>query len=423
MTQEFTSPHDVYGRLDPEIIANPYPSYHQLRTEDPVHWGEGRQGWLLTRYADVLEALRDRRLSADRISAYANRIPEPMKETMAPIFRIFSNMMLLSDPPNHTRLRSLANKAFTPRVGEAIRSQIQAIVDQSLDRVAVEGRMDVISDLAYPLPVTVVCGMLGVARQDQDQFKGWADDLAAFLGGLRNLAEIIGPAQRSALEMTEYLKGIIRECRQNPRDDLISALVAAEEQGDVFSEEELFSMFIGLQVAGHETTTNLIGNGLLALFQNPEQMQKLKNDPSLIESAVEEFLRYHSPIQTTSRIAMEDLEIGGKLIAKGQLVFTYLGAANRDPAQFPDPDRLDVTRQENRHVALGFGPHFCLGAALGRLEGQIAISTVLRRMPQLRVEPPLSSESPLEDFSWRDNPVFHGLESLPVVFEARAGSK
>jgi len=419
MTQGFTSPLDVAGPLAPEINANPYPSYHQLRTEDPVHWSEGRQGWFLTRYTDVWEALRDRRLSADRISVYANRIPEPMQETMAPIFRIFSNMMLLSDPPSHTRLRSLANKAFTPRVVEAIRSHIQAIVDQSIDNVTGAGRMDVIGDLGYDLPVTVICEMLGVPPEDRPQFKKWADDLAAFLGGLRNLAEIIGPAQSSALEMTKYLKGIIGECQQNPRDDLISALVAAEEQGEVFTEEELFSMFVLLHIAGHETTTNLIGNGLLALFQNPEQMRKLKNDPSLIESAVEEFLRYHSPIQTTVRIAVEDLEIGGKRISKGQLVFTYLGAANRDPAQFPDPDRLDVTRQENRHVALGFGPHFCLGAALGRLEGQIAISTVLRRMPQLQIEPPLSSESPLEDFLWRDNPVFHGLESLSVVFEAK----
>ena len=415
MTQEFTSPLDTPGLLAPEIIANPYPSYHELREHDPVYWSESRQGWLLTRYADVLEALRDRRLSANRISTYANRIPEPMQETMAPIFRIFSNMMLVADPPSHTRLRSLANKAFTPRVVDGMRSHIQAIVDQSLDGVETAGRMDVIRDLAYPLPATVIAEMLGVAPKDRDQFKKWTDDLSAFLGGLRNLSEIIGPAQRSALEMTEYLKGIIRECRQNPRDDLISALVAAEEQGDVFSEDELFSMFVLLQIGGHETTTNLIGNGLLALLQNPEQMQKLKDNTSLIESAVEEFLRYESPIQTTIRIALEDLEIDGKRISKGQTTFTYIGAANRDPAQFAEPDHLDISRNENRHLAFAFGPHFCLEAALARLEGQIAISTVLRRMDQLRLEPPLS-QGRLEDFPWRNNPVFHGLESLPVVF-------
>ena len=217
------------------------------------------------------------------------------------------------------------------------------------------------------------------------------------------------------------MQGIIRDCRQNPRDDLISALVAAEEQGDRFSEEELFSMFVLLQIGGHETTTNLIGNGLLALLQNPEEMQKLKDNPSLMETAVEELLRYHSPIQSTGRIAMEDLEIRGRRISKGQAIATYIGAANRDPNQFPDPDRLDITRQQNRHLAFAFGPHFCLGAALARLEGQIAIGTMLRHMEQLRLEPPLSAEGRLEGFPWRQNPTFRGLDSLPVTFEA-AGS-
>ncbi len=205
--------------------------------------------------------------------------------------------------------------------------------------------------------------------------------------------------------------------RENPRDDLINALVAAEEQGDAFSEEELYSRFDLLQLGGHETTTSLIGNGLLALLQNPEEMQKLKDNPSLMETAVEEFLRFHSPLQSTGRVALEDLEIGGKRISKGQAIATFLGAANRDPAQFSDPDRLDITRQENRHLALSFGPHFCLGAALARMEGQIAIGTLLRRTEQLRLEPPLS-EGRLEDFPWRQNPAFHGLESLPVTFAA-----
>ena len=421
MAQQFTSPFDTANPLDPEVIANPYPYYHQLRAQDPVHWNEPLQRWTLTRYADVLEAFRDRRLSADRMSGYAGRLPDPMREKMAPIMRIFSNMMLLSDPPNHTRLRSLANKAFTPRVVEGMRSNIQAIVDQQLDAVEKAGRMDVIGDLAYPLPVKVICEMLGVATEDQDQFKDWSDDLAAFLGDVRRIADLVEPAQSSALQMIDYLRGIIRECRQNPRDDLISALVATEEQGDVFSEEELFSMFVVLQIGGHETTTNLIGNGTLALLQNLEEMQKLRGNPSLVETAVEEFLRYHSPVEYTARIAMEDLEIDGRRISKGQTISICIGAANRDPAQFPEPDRLDITRQDNRHLAFAFGPHFCLGAALARLEGQIAIGTMLRRMDQIRLEPPLSSESRLGDFPWRDNPVFHGLESLPVVFEA-AGS-
>ncbi len=416
MTQQFTCPFDTADRVPMEVIANPYPIYSDMRTQDPVHWNEPVGTWVLTRYSDVIETLRDRRMSVDRISAYSDRIPEPMQEKIAPILHIFSDMMLLSDPPKHTRLRSLANKAFTPRVVDNMRSHIQDIVDQSLDAVEGAGRMDVINDLAYPLPVRVICEMLGVAPEDQDQFKEWTDHLAIFLGDIRRAAQHVEVAQRSALDMIECLKEIIKECRQNPRDDLISALVAAEEQGDTFSQDELYSMFVLLQIGGHETTTNLIGNGLLALLQNPDQLLKLRNNPALLETAVEELLRYHSPIQATARIATEDLEIGGKPISAGQYISTYLAAANRDPDQFPDPDRLDITRQENRHLAFSFGPHFCLGAALARLEGQIAIGTVLRRMPQLRLEPPLSVEAPLEEFRWRDNPVFHGLESLPVAF-------
>ena len=398
MSQEFVSPFDTSGQIDPEVIANPYPSYHQLRTRDPVHWNPETPCWDLTRYADVEVAYRDRRMSADRMSVFAARIPEQMQETMAPILRIFNNMMLMSDPPKHTRLRSLANKAFNPRVVENMRAHIQAIADQLIDDVEKAGRMDVINDLAYPLPVMVICEMLGVASKDRDQFKKWTDDLALFLGDFRRAAEHVEVAQRSALDMIDYLRGIIRECRQHPREDLISALVAAEEEGEKFSEDELFSMFVLLQIGGHETTTNLIGNGMLALLQNPGEVQKLRDNPSLIDTAVEEFLRYHSPIQNTSRFATEDVEIGGQRISKGQFIRLYIGAANRDPARFPDPDRLDITRQDNRHLAFVLGPHFCLGAALARLEGQIAIGTALDRLPGLQIEPPLSAEARLEAF-------------------------
>ena len=415
MSQDFTSPFDTSGQIDPEVIADPYPSYHQLRIVDPVHWNPEIPSWDLTRYAEVEEVYRDRRMSVDRMSVFSDRIPESMKQTMAPILRIFNNMMLMSDPPKHTRLRSLANKAFTPRVVENMRVHIQAIADQLIHDLEKESNIDVIDDLAYPLPVRVICEMLGVASEDRDQFKKWTDDLALFLGDFRRAAEHVEVAQRSALDMIDYLGGIIRECRQHPREDLISALVAAEEEGEKFSEDELFSMFVLLQIGGHETTTNLIGNGMLALLQNPGEMQKLKDDPSLIETAVEEFLRFNSPIQTTSRFATEDMEIGGHRISEGDLIRLYIGAANRDPARFPEPDRLDITRQDNRHVSLALGPHFCLGAALARLEGQIAIGTILRRLSGIRLESPFSSESRLADFKWRNNPIFHGLESLPVI--------
>ena len=397
--------------LNPATIADPYPRYQQLRSEDPVHWHEGLGTWVLTRYTDVLAALRDQRLSADRMTSLTARLPEPVQERIRPLTQVFADMMLMSDPPDHTRLRGLANKAFTPRVIDRMRSRIQANVDDLVEGVANDGRhgrTDIVAGLAYPLPAIVIAEMLGVAPADRDQFKTWSDDLAAFLGGTRNLAETVGPAQKSALELTEYLRGIIAHRRTEPREDLISALVAVEEEGDRFNEAELFSMCILLLVAGHETTTNLIGNGLLALLRHPHQLDKLREDPAMIETAVEEFLRYDSPVQSTGRIAMEEMEIGGRRIAEGERVSIMMGAANRDPEQFPDPDRLDVNRQENRHVGFGFGIHFCLGSALARMEGQITINTVLQRMPGIR----LASQ----ELEWRFNPVFRGLKSLPVVF-------
>ena len=414
MSQQPGNPVNDPLPLDAATIADSYPRYHQLRSEDPVHWHQGINAWVLTRYSDVLAALRDQRLSADRISGLTAQLPEPVQERFQPLTQVFSDMMLMSDPPDHTRLRGLANKAFTPRVIEGMRSSIQATVDELVDGVANRrpkgrhGQTDIVDDLAYPLPAIVIAGMLGVAPADRDQFRKWSNDLAAFLGSIRMVAETVGAAQQSALEMSEYLRSIIGQRRSEPREDLISALVAVEEEGDRFSEAELFSMCILLLVAGHETTTNLIGNGLLALLQHPQQMEKLRDDPALIETAVEEFLRYDSPVQSTARIAMEEVEIGGRRIAEGDRISITLGAANRDPEQFPDPDRLDVTRQENRHVGLGFGIHFCLGSALARMEGQITINTVLRRMPDIRLAG--------QELEWRYNPVFRGLKSLPVVF-------
>jgi cytochrome P450 len=398
------------GPLDAETIANPYPRYHYLRVEDPVHWHEGLNSWVLTRYPDVMDALRDRRLSADRMSSVVQVLPPAAQQMFQMLISTFDNMMLMSDPPKHTRLRSLANKAFTPRVVEQMRSHIQTIVDELLDDVEGKGRMDMIQDLAYPLPAIVIAEMLGVAPEDRDNFKKWSDDLANFLGNVRMAPETAMAAQQSTVELTNYFKVIIEERRENPQDDLMSNLVAAEEEGDRFSEEELYAMCILLLGAGHETTTNLIGNGTLALLQNPDQLQKLKDSPSLIEPAVEELLRYDSPVQSTSRLAMEDLEIGGKQIAQGESITITLGAANRDPDQFADPDRLDITRQDSRHMAFGFGPHFCLGSALARLEGQIAFGTLLKRMPNLRLE------GEADELEWRDNPVFRGVKSLPVAF-------
>ena len=394
------------ARLDPATVHDPYPRYEQLRSEDPVHWNKGIQAWVLTGYQDVLDALRDPRLSAERISALMRQAGKG--DGVEELEQIFLGMMLFSDPPDHSRLRSLANKAFTPRVLEGMRSQIQDTVDRLLDDVQEQGAIDVVSELAYPLPAMVISEILGVADGDRERFKKWSNDLAAFLGDIRAASENIGPAQQSVAELTEFLREIVTQRRKEPKDDLLSALVTAEDQGDSFSEDELYSMCILLIFAGHETTTNLIGNGILALLENPMQLELLRQQPSLVESAVEEIIRYNGPVQTTSRTAVEDLQIGDRQIAKGDRVSLTLGAANRDPARFSDPDLFDIKRTDGRHIGFGFGIHFCLGAALARMESQAAIDAMVKRMPDMFL-----GEQVLE---WKNNPVLRGLKELLVTF-------
>jgi pimeloyl-[acyl-carrier protein] synthase len=318
--------------------------------------------------------------------------------------------MLDRDPPDHTRLRSLVSKAFTPRVVEALRPHIQKIVDSLLDRVAGANAMDLIEDFAYPLPVIVICEMLGVPFEDHERFKQWGLDIA------RGLDSILLPpdsdvarrsdAARSAL--TAYFRELIAERRASPRADLLSGLIAAEEVGDRLREDELLATCILLLVAGHETTVNLIGNGTLALLRHRDQLRRLREDPGLIASAVEELLRYDGPVQRTARVSGEDVAIAGRTIAKGELVMPFIGAADRDPAQFPDPDRLDIARTDNRHIAFGWGIHFCLGAPLARLEGQIALNTLVRRLPKLA----LATDKP----EYRESLTLRGLSTLPVCF-------
>ena len=400
--------------LSPEVLADPYPLYHQLRSLDPVHWNPRPAFWVVTRYADVQTALRDQRLSAARIPAFMNELPAPLRQVMEPLGHFSSCQMLFSHPPDHTRLRGLVNKAFTPRMVEQQRPTIERTVDQLLDAVQDAGRMDVIRDLAYPLPVIVIAEMLGMPHADRDRFKRWSDDLVAVIGTFSTAPDIVQRAQRARetlRELTEYFHELFEQRRRQPGDDLISALLAAEERGDMLNEEELDANVMLLLAAGHETTTNLIGNGLLALLQHPDQLQKLRDDPALVERAVEELLRYNSSIQGTVRLATEDLELGGKQIRAGQFVVLLLGAANRDPAQFSDPDRLDVTRDEDRHLAFGLGIHFCLGAPLARLEAQIAFAGLLQRFPRLQLAGGAEWQA-----EWHENFFFRGLTSLPVTF-------
>jgi cytochrome P450 len=391
-----------FNPMDPEFVADPYPMYQRLRTEDPVH--HSPMGfWVLTRYEDVVASLRDPRfLKEPMIAAVMQR--------MGVQSATIGLSMLDRDPPDHTRLRGLASKAFTPKVVEALRPRVQEIVDGLLDRVERNGGMDLIEEFAYPIPVNVICEMLGVPVEDHERFKGWSLDLARGLDSimLGPESEVARRSGRAREGLTEYMRGLIAQRRAAPRPDLLSALIAAEEAGDKLSEPELVATSILLLVAGHETTVNLIGNGMLALLRNPDQLRLLREQPPLIATAVEELLRYDGPVQRTARAAMEDVTFSGVTIPKGEIVMPFIGAADRDPAQFRDPERLDVTRTENRHVAFGLGIHFCLGAPLARVEGQIAINTLIKRLPNLA----LAVEHPEHRLSL----TLRGLTALPVSF-------
>ena len=395
----------LYHLLDPEVLANPYPLYHQLRSEDPVHWDPFLHAWVATRYADVIYVFQ-------RFSA--NRTPTPEQLTalglsaLTPLAQVMVLQMLFLDPPAHTRVRSLASKAFTARRVEVLRSHIQDITDSLLDAVQDKGRMDVIADLAYPLPAMVTAEMLGVPTSDWKKLTGWSADFAQVLGNFQHNPDRASRVIRSLEEMSAYFRAAIREQRKHPREGLINALLTAEIDGDHLSEEEVVANTIVTMVGGQETTTNLIGNGILTLLRHPDQLEKLKEDLSLIPSAVEELLRYESPSQHTARLAPDDVMLGGKLIRKRQAIIAVMGAANRDPERFPDPDRLDICRQDNRHVAFAWAGHFCFGAPLARIEGQTAFATLLRRMPDIKLEP-----GPI---IWRENLGLRGLTALPVSF-------
>ncbi len=396
----------LFNPFMPEMRANPYPAYQLLRAADPVHraFVDGfPEVWILTRHRDVTALLRDSRVSSDRrksalYEAFIQTLPESFRaEELVP-------SMLFLDPPDHTRLRGLVNQAFTGRVVERLRPRVTEIVGGLLDRVGGAGEMDVIEDLAFPLPVNVICELLGVPRMDRDRLRRWSLDL------IYTLEPLVPPdamerATVAAAEFREYLRGLIGERRSRPGPDLLSGLIAAEDGGGRLTEGELVSTCVLLLVAGHETTSGLIGNGTLALLSNPTELRRLHDEPEIARSAVEELLRYDSPVQLTGRLLVDEIEISGKTLSAGAEVVGLLGAANRDPEQFEDPDRLDLGRAENRHIAFGNGIHFCLGAALARVEGQVALGELARRFPSMQ----LAGEP-----AWRDTITLRGLRSLPV---------
>lgn len=404
-------PLSLYHLLDPEVLANPYPLYHRLRSEDPVHWDPYLHAWVVTRYADVITVFQ-RFLS--------NRTPTPEQldalglSVLTPLAQVMVRQMLFLDPPAHGRVRGLASKAFTPRRVEVLRSHIYEITQSLLDVVQDKGQMDVIADLAYPLPAIVTAEMLGVPTSDWQQLTTWSGDFAQVLGNFQHNPDRAQKVIKSLEEMVAYFRAAIREQKHHPRDGLISAFLTTEIDGDSFSEEEVIANTIVTMVGGQETTTNLIGNGILSLLRNPDQLEKLCSDLSLIPSAVEELLRYESPSQHTARLAPEDVILGGKTIRKRQAVMAVMGAANRDPERFRDPDRLDICRQDNRHVAFAWASHFCFGAPLARIEGQIAFEAVLSRLPDLQLKP-----GPVV---WRENLGLRGLVALPVTFKSTVRS-
>src|SRR5579863_8794325 len=401
----------LYHLLDPEVLANPYPLYQRLRSEDPVHWDPYLHAWVVTRYADVQTVFH-------RFSA--NRTPTPEQLTalglsaLTPLAQVMVKQMLFLDPPDHGRVRGLASKAFTARRVESLRSHIQDITTSLLDAVQEQGSMDIIADLAYPLPAIVTAEMLGVPTSDWRQLTAWSADFAQVLGNFQHNPNRAARVIKSLEEMADYFRAAIAEQSEHPRDGLIHAYLTAEIDGDHFTEEEVVANTIVTMVGGQETTTNLIGNGVLTLLNNPAELQRLRNDLSLIPSAVEELLRYESPSQHTARLAPEDRELGGKRIQKRQAVIAVMSAANRDPERFPDPDRFDITRQDNRHLAFGYAAHFCFGAPLARVEGQITFEALLRRFSRLQLEP--------QKLVWRTNLGLRGLTSLKVKFDA-AGPK
>jgi pimeloyl-[acyl-carrier protein] synthase len=396
-------PLSLYRLLEPQVLADPYPLYERLRREDPVHWDPYLHSWVVTRYADVITVLHD-------FSAARTPTPEQLSaiglSRLTPLARVMVKQMLFLDPPSHSRIRGLAAFAFTPARVAALRNRIQQLADKLLDAVAPSGRMDVLADFAEPLPAIVTSELFGVSTEFALQLKTWSAKFAEMLGNFQHNPDRI-PSMLDTIEnLTEFFRKAVEEQKRKPCPGLVHSLVKAELEGDRLTEGEIIANCIITLVGGLETTTNLIGNGVLTLLRHPHELRRLQNNPSLIISAVEELLRYESPSQHTARLAPTDITLGGKNIRKRQAVIAVMGAGNRDPERFPDPDRLDLARQDNRHLAFGWAAHFCFGAPLARLEGQVAFATLLNRFPNLSLE--------AQPIIWRENLGLRGLKALHI---------
>ncbi len=398
----------------PQTLADPYPLYEWLRRQDPVYWSQAWQCWLVTRYDDVVEVMRDFKRFSSRASTtrLLDRLPPDALKRLGPLYEHFTTGLVRLDPPRHTRVRGITSKAFTPRVVEQSRARIERAVNELIDAFIERGRFDLIGDLAYPLPTIIFGEMFGLPLEDRQRFKAWSVAIIEFQASGLPDADAAFRSQDALLAARKWMGDLVEQRRQRPRDDLLSRLVEAEEEGDRLTEKELFSTCVTFMIGGHETTTNLIGNGMLALFQNPGELQRLRDEPGLAAQGVEEMLRYDAPTQRGHRIATADMQMCGKKIEQGQFVQAVLGAANRDPDRFEDPNRFDITRPDNKHASFGFGPHYCPGASLARIEAAIAINTMLDRLPNLRL-------SPDQTIAWRPNNFFRGLAALELDFDTK----
>jgi hypothetical protein len=399
--------------FDSTFIANPYPTYQQLLARGRTHWVDYMGGaWLVPHYADVQALLRDPRLSAERAGMFAAQFGPDERDSLHEMICSFHLSLVFTDGERHLRQRRLLNKAFTPRVVENLRPAIQQLADQLIDAMLIQardsGRIELMHQFAHPLPALVISQLLGVPASDQALFMRWSNDLAAFMGNAKSTLAMALQAQQSFGALLNYFRGVIAQRRAQPRDDFLSQLISAEERGDVLSEAELLVQAVLLLTAGHETTRNLIGNGMQALLQHPDQLALLQRNPSLMRGALDEMLRYDSPLQAIPRIATENFELHGATIQRGQIVLLLPGAAHWDPAQFAQPERFDITRQGARPLAFGHGAHVCLGMPLAYLEGEIAVRTLLRRLPKLQ----LVNTTP----DWSPNFQLRGLRSLPLSF-------
>ena len=384
---------DLLAKFSSQLLTNPYPAYHVIRKLDPVHWSPSWQSWFVSRYEDVASLIKDSRLSVAQVGKFSHRLEgeEPLDEARAQLKKIeewLASFLLFTDPPAHTRLRSLISKAFTPRSVELLAPVVQERVDRLLDPLQTGQVVDLMEQLAVPLPVMTIADFLGGRPQDYRELAGWSHDLASFLGNDHLSPQSVERSLASLEGMARYFHGLMEERRRQPEEDLMSRLLQAQHEGSSLQASEILSMCILLFGAGHDTTTNFIANGLLALLQHPSEAAKLVKQPDMLDKVVEEVLRFDSPSLIAVRSVLQEVEVGGKTLQVGDSVNLCLGAANRDPAQFPEPDRFRIERQDGNHIPFGKGIHFCVGSFLARLEARTVFATFLRRWPNSRLAAP-----------------------------------